>query len=198
LIEWGVAARPIPGETRSGDLHVVAPFTGGVLVAVVDGLGHGDEASDAAAIAGDILARSPSEPLIHLIQRCDEALRSTRGAAMTVASFVRSDATLSWIGVGNVEAALFRAVPSSDRDRVSVVLRGGVVGYRLPRLMVSYLPVSPNDTLVMATDGVDSRCFQSVPLAEAPDGIANDLLARFASGTDDALVLVARYRGDDA
>ena len=54
MIEWGVASRALPGETRSGDLHVVESFAGGALVAAVDGLGHGEEAADAA----DRVARS--------------------------------------------------------------------------------------------------------------------------------------------
>src|SRR5437879_2735785 len=133
LIDWGVAARPMPGETRSGDLHVVAPFPRGVLVAVLDGLGHGDEAADAAASAAEVLIRHASEPLVPLMLRCHEALRATRGVAMSLASFV-VDAALSWIAVGNVQAALFKAGPSVGRAQESMLLRSGVVGYRLPPL----------------------------------------------------------------
>jgi negative regulator of sigma-B (phosphoserine phosphatase) len=79
-----------------------------------------------------------------------------------------------------------------------MLLRGGVVGYRLPLLRTSTLPVSPDDTLVLATDGIDGGHRDGVRLADAPARIAEDLLARFALGTDDALVLVARYRGEAA
>ncbi len=51
LIEWGVAAQPLEGEAESGDLHVVQRFPKGVLVAAVDGLGHGPEAAAAARSA---------------------------------------------------------------------------------------------------------------------------------------------------
>ena len=44
MIEWGVAAAPLAGETESGDLHLVKPVGRGMLVAAVDGLGHGAEA----------------------------------------------------------------------------------------------------------------------------------------------------------
>ena len=49
-IEWAVATQPLPGPSVSGDLHLVEPFAHGALVAVVDGLGHGDEATAAARI----------------------------------------------------------------------------------------------------------------------------------------------------
>ena len=39
--------------TESGDSHVVKPSPEGVLAAVIDGVGHGNEAADAARIAGN-------------------------------------------------------------------------------------------------------------------------------------------------
>ena len=50
-LERGEAGAPLAGETRSGDLAVFAPFDGGALVAVIDGLGHGPAAADAAEAA---------------------------------------------------------------------------------------------------------------------------------------------------
>ena len=51
LIDWGVAARPLEGQAVSGDLHLVKPLDDGVLLAVVDGVGHGGEAVAAARAA---------------------------------------------------------------------------------------------------------------------------------------------------
>jgi len=55
VIEWGVATLTLPGQTASGDRYVVKPFPDGVLVAAIDGVGHGDEAADATKIAVTIL-----------------------------------------------------------------------------------------------------------------------------------------------
>ena len=41
LIERGVASLTMSGQSQSGDRHLVQPYTNGLLVAVVDGLGHG-------------------------------------------------------------------------------------------------------------------------------------------------------------
>ena len=49
---WGVAEAPMLEGTTSGDSHVLKPSAEGVLAAVIDGIGHGDEAADAARIAG--------------------------------------------------------------------------------------------------------------------------------------------------
>ncbi len=52
LIDWGVATLMLAGERESGDLHLVKPVGTGVLVSVVDGLGHGAEAAAAARARG--------------------------------------------------------------------------------------------------------------------------------------------------
>ena len=56
-IEWSVASRAIRGQAVSGDLHLVTTWDGGALIAVVDGLGHGEEATFAARQAVRALLR---------------------------------------------------------------------------------------------------------------------------------------------
>ena len=68
LIEWGVAARNLPGEVVSGDLYIVQESDMGVLVGVVDALGHGSDAAAAAALAVASLARHAHEPLSEIVQ----------------------------------------------------------------------------------------------------------------------------------
>ena len=50
-IEWGVASSTMPGQSQSGDRYVVHPCLNGVIVAAIDGLGHGQEAARAADLA---------------------------------------------------------------------------------------------------------------------------------------------------
>lgn len=195
LIEWGVAARALPGETRSGDAYVVEPFSNGVLVAAVDGLGHGDEAADAAKAATEILSRNATESLVALVKRCHEGLWGTRGVAMTLASFGATSHTMTWLGVGNVEASLMRSKLSSSQPRESLIQRGGVVGYRLPKLRTSVASVGPGDTIVLSTDGIEGPFLEGQRMSDPPATIAENILAGFARATDDALVLVVRYRG---
>src|SRR5437870_835920 len=88
IIESAAAGRALGGpKNESGDIHVVSPFPEGVLVGVIDGLGHGAEAALAACAAADVLKACAGEPVKALIQRCHESLRQTRGAVMSLASF---------------------------------------------------------------------------------------------------------------
>jgi hypothetical protein len=197
LIEWGVAARPLEGEVESGDLYVVKPFPKGVLVAAVDGLGHGPEAAAAARSAVAILKDYAHEPVISLLRRCHERLIRTRGAVMSLASFNALDSTMTWLGVGNVEGLLLRADAAANPPRENVLLRSGVVGYQLPALHAAILPVTRGDVLILATDGIRSGFAEDVSLSDPPQRIAEHILARRARGMDDALVLVARYLGHE-
>ena len=105
---------------------------------------------------------------------------------------------MSWVGVGNIEGTLLRAAPTDGRPRESVMLVGGVPGHQLPRLRANELPVSPGDTLVLATDGVRGGYLDLVDAGDPPQQLADQLLAEYGKRTDDALVLVARYVGAGA
>jgi hypothetical protein len=195
MIEWGAATFTLPGQTESGDRHVVTPFGAGVLVAAIDGLGHGDEAAAAARLAADILEHSPQESVITLLRRSHERLRSTRGAVMSLASFTSLDETMTWLGVGNVEGRLVRAGRDAPPACEFLLLRGGVVGGQLPTLQAAVMPVTPGDTLVFASDGVALPDVPEVIAHEHPQALAERVLARYRKGTDDALVLVVRWLG---
>ena len=195
LIEWGVAAKELSGQAESGDGHLVAPYPGGVLVAVVDGLGHGPSAAVVARAAIAALEGHAHESVDLLVKRCHRELLGTRGAVLSVAVFSACDGAMTWAGVGNVTGVLLRADQRAARPCESLLLRGGVVGYHLPSLYPVVLPVSSGDTLVFATDGLRSGFTEGVALNDSPQQIADHLLANYGRGTDDALVLVARYVG---
>lgn len=197
LLDWGVAAVALPGEAESGDLHLVRPIAGGVLAAVVDGLGHGAEAASAARAAVAALGAKAHESPRSLFEHCHRTLKGTRGVVMSLALFRSADATMTWLGVGNVEGILLRADGGGQitRARSSLVTRGGIVGSELPRLHPEDHRLATGDLLILATDGIREGFVEGLPGDATPQQLADYILARYRKGTDDALVLVARYRG---
>ena len=196
LIDWGVATLTLPGERESGDLHLVKPVGGGVLVAVVDGLGHGAAAAAAARAAVATLNRHAQESVLPLLQRCHQALAGTRGVVVSVALFDRADGSMTWLGVGNVEGVLLYADAGGRRGRERLVTRGGIVGSELPPLRAEVVAVAPGDTLILATDGIQSGFADELMVEAPPQQLADQILTRSGKRTDDALVLVARYVGN--
>lgn len=193
-LEWNLAAAPMPGETVIGDRGVVALGHDHVLAAVIDGVGHGADAAAAAHIASYALEHSAAHDIATLVGECHDALGQTRGAAVSLARLDCREHTMTWLGIGNVEARLLRGrrpLPATE----SLLLHGGIVGHSLPRLAPQTIHLTRGDLLIFATDGI-RRDFADflVPSGSCRE-IAERVLQQNAVGTDDALVLVARYLG---
>jgi len=193
-LNWGVAKFLLPGEDGCGDQHLVCFTPCGALMAVVDGLGHGEEAEVAARTAISVLEENAELDVISLVRRCHDKLKSTRGVVMSIASFNSHTGVLSWIGVGNVSGLLLKADRESGAS--TLLLRGGVVGGQLPTLLSVNLPVTGGDTLIFTTDGVRGGFEKQLLLGTPPREMASSILSQSATRTDEALVLVAQYTGE--
>ena len=116
-IEWSVEARPFGGAGLCGDVEIVVVGNRTALVAVADGLGHGSEAAIAAKAAAAVNQQSADTDITQLMSDCHQALRHTRGAALSIAVFGLDDSSMTWLGVGNVGAILARADRSTRTAR---------------------------------------------------------------------------------
>lgn len=193
LIESGIACLTMPGQSQSGDRHLLQPHINGLLVSVVDGLGHGEQAAAAADLAVTTLIKHADESAIMLVRRCHNALRDTRGVVMALATFNEPDRVLTWMGIGNVEGLVLRAEGSPPPKHENLLLRGGVVGDQLPSLIASIILLAKGDTLVFTTDGIRGGFAKDLSPSDPPQVIADQILAKYSKGSDDALVFVVRF-----
>jgi hypothetical protein len=195
MVEYGVAKYVLPGQGESGDHHLVCCNRGGVLIAAIDGIGHGEEAANAAKTAGALLKNFADEPIISLVERCHEKLRGTRGIVLSLAFIEPAHGMMTWLGVGNVQGLLMRCIAKRGNGKESLLLRGGVVGSQLPTLQATVLQIERGDTLFFATDGVRNDFSESLSPMENPQRAADRILEQYRSGNDDALVLITRLTG---
>lgn len=197
IVDWASTGMAKPGEQVSGDAYLVRTFSpAGALLAVIDGLGHGAEAAAAAQRARTALEEFSPDSVIALTRHCHEALAGTRGACLSLATFNARDHTMTWMGVGNVEAMLVRA---QNAEREYLLLRAGVVGHHLPQLQATMLAVHAGDVLFMYTDGIRFQYADAIDYLEIPPSrLAQNMLQRYLHirQSDDALVLAARYVGE--
>jgi hypothetical protein len=193
VLEWVEAGRPLPGEDVSGDQAVHVALGDADVVAVVDGLGHGPEAAEAAAMACRLIEQHAREPLDAVLGRLHQALLRTRGVALALAS-VSAAGHMSWLGVGNVDAHVVRPDGHRLRLAASAVLYGGVIGYRLPAVRVRDATMLPGDVLVMATDGIAPQFVGGLRPALRLQGLVDEVLEDCARPHDDALVAAGRLR----
>ncbi len=186
----GVWSRPRPGEDANGDAYFIAEHGGETLLAVVDGLGHGRGARDAAAAALATLEGWEGEPLGDVVLGVHDALRTTRGAVMGAVVIDRARGTFQYAGVGNVEV---RVVGTTEPARP--VAANGTLGARLSQVRVWPHRWAEGSTLVLASDGVSASWdLSSYPgiLTKSPQLLAGVLMRDFSRLSDDATVLVYR------
>jgi len=195
-ISWSVLRLALPGQSESGDRYYVKAFDDRVLVAAIDGLGHGNEAAIAGKRAIQVLDEHAmrTDSLMTLVKHCHEDLKDTRGAVMNIASFNWNKHTMSWIGIGNVNGLYFhREKGDIHPTQVTIIQRSGIVGFKLPVLQVTMLPVQFGDTLIFTTDGIRNNYVDDLYLQGSTKQIAEFIAKGYAKNNDDALILVARY-----
>jgi phosphoserine phosphatase RsbX len=197
-VEWAVVSRPLPGQEALGDGSLVKPTSEGILFAVVDGLGHGTEAAKAATAGLCAMGSGTDLSILSLVHQCNEALRQTRGVVMSIAVIDFKVNRMTWLAIGNVDATLVRANPQNQPATQNVLQRGGVLGFQLPTLQTDVVSLGRGDLLIFNTDGIRQGFISSVIKTNPCAQIAQSILDKFFKGTDDALVLVARYHGGAA
>jgi len=198
VIEWAVAERAMPGETASGDGHLVRVAPDRALIAVVDALGHGQEAAVSTEATIKILEKHPDESVIALLRLCHAGLQGRRGVVMSLASYRPRDQTITWVSVGNVEGVVIQgdAAAAGGPQRSVLVTRGGIVGSELPSLRAEVLPISRGDVLIFATDGIEGAFWHALNVDRPPQEVADHVLKQYGKVSDDALVLVVRFLAD--
>jgi serine phosphatase RsbU (regulator of sigma subunit) len=159
---------------------------------VVDGLGHGILAAEAAQEARRIFRQSRRDSPTPILQDSHDALKKTRGAAMAVASLNFEKQVLTFSGVGNISASI--VTPESSRGMAS---HNGTVGHYLQRIQEFSFPWSDSSILIMHSDGLrsswDLNSYSGI-WSKHPGLIAGILYRDFYRERDDVTVLVAKSR----
>lgn len=191
-LELGARQAAKRGEFECGDAWACVRAGRWHRLCVVDGLGHGPLAASAAkdAVKAFREARESDAPA-DIINRCHQALRSTRGAVMAVAAMDLEAGLLSFAGVGNIGAV----VCSAEGATSHLLSTEGIVGYQMRTIRGMERPWSRGDTIILSSDGLSARWnLLRYPdlLSRHPMVTASVLFRDFARDTDDATVVVAR------
>ena len=198
LLSVGAVCIPLGGETACGDGWCVEQTRDRAMVLLVDGLGHGTHAAEAADAATEAFREIADRPPREVVTALHHTLRSTRGAALAVAEVRRDSddrATVTLCGVGNTVAAIV-----GGRAPLSLPSMNGTAGLQIGRLQEFVQPLARGAMMVLHTDGITTRWrMESYPGAvERDPAIVAALLHRdHARGRDDATVLALALRPSD-
>ena len=189
---FAVSAVSVPkaGETLNGDGWIHEETARGIRVLLVDGLGHGPVANEAAHAAIEAFRSAPGEGPAAAVETCHLAIRSTRGAALAVAEVDVRERLVRFAGIGNVAGSIWNG--SISHHTVSI---NGTAGHGTIRLREFSYPWPSGGLLVMASDGLATRwSLEGYPglAARDPALVAGILYRDHSRGRDDVTVVVAR------
>jgi len=189
-MDIGVICRPKVGETFCGDAWASKQVGDEFWITVVDGLGHGPEASQA-AIEGVRMFRETSghKSTIDVVEAMHGALRKTRGAAVAVAAINRAGQQLRFSGVGNIAGTVL-----NHGSWKSMMSHNGILGHEVRRIQEFTNPWEPGSKLVMNSDGLSTWTLDRYPglFTRHASLIAAVLYRDFWRKRDDVTVFVAQ------
>ena len=188
-VDCAYVIRPCRGELVSGDDVYIARSGDHLLIALIDALGHGPQASRAARLAKTVLRETPKASVMTLMQALDEALAATVGAAASICEIDLATRTGQYCAVGNTTGRIL-----GGRD-IRLRSTAGVLGSNFRAPAQDRFHLDPGAVLVMYADGISDR-FRADDYPQLgyqrAKMVAENLLARFGKQHDDASCVVVR------
>ncbi len=191
-MESGVVIVPVAGEVRCGDGWAEHHTETHSVYMVVDGLGHGPGAAEAAEEAVKAFRRIGSVNPLDILDEAHHSLRQTRGAALSVASIDHNTRKVRFAGIGNVSGSILSAATMHN-----MVSHNGIVGHAAGRIQDFTYDWPLGATLVLFSDGIASHwSLGKYPgmQSRTPLVMAAALYRDHNRRRDDATVLIARER----
>jgi len=188
---YGGVNIPLGGDGPSGDAWVAA-VGDEVSVFVVDGLGHGVEASEAALAAIERFEQRPVTDPLEFLGRAHDGMRGTRGGVGAVCVIDPETNQVMFAGLGNISGEIL-----STDGKQYLSSQPGTLGTQLtmPKTRAHQYRWPAGGTLIMCSDGIRAGwSLTSYPglTGRDPAVIAAVLHRDFTRTTDDATVLVLR------
>jgi anti-sigma regulatory factor (Ser/Thr protein kinase) len=184
--KYGAISVAIEGEIDCGDAWSLKQDSQGLALLLVDGLGHGTFAAEAARAAVSAFARDPFAEPLEIMGRANTLMSKTRGGAAACARLMGDK--VSYAGVGNISGTLIS--PGKSQGMVS---QNGTLGTFQRRGLQFEYARDPGARLIMYSDGISGRWElkdRTDLLARHPAIIAAAIYRDHGRGRDDATVVV--------
>ncbi len=190
-VECAGVSVAVDGEPVCGDGWRVKDHPEQASVAVVDGLGHGLRAAEAAAATLRAFTEANGTGAARTLEAMHDAARHTRGAAGTVVDLLPSRGLLVCAGIGNVATSI---VSPAGIVRHAVTLPG-TLGHQVRGVREFSYPWDAESVVVMHSDGLTSQwTFDGLAGIQRrhPAVMAAALYRDFRRVRDDVTVVVGR------
>ena len=184
----GVTQHSLHDDPACGDVWELAIKGSRLSILMIDGLGHGPDAEDAAMAGARAFNREPFAGPDLLLEEIHHDMQGTRGGALAIAQFDSTSEKLRFIGIGNIGATLI----GEERPR-GLASHPGIVGLQYRKVLEVEYPQCAGQLLIMYSDGLQSRWnlrdYQGL-MYRHPAIIAAVLHRDYSRGRDDVTILV--------
>jgi anti-sigma regulatory factor (Ser/Thr protein kinase) len=192
-LPYGAVRVPMRHEYHCGDGWHLAWDADRLVAAMVDGLGHGEAATEAADAGTAELEAGSAYPPDELIDRMHVRMARTRGGAVAVFCQELATGRAQFAGIGNISATVVdgtttRGLPSHP----------GIVGGQYRRTHAFNVNAPAGTLLVMHSDGLQARWslgkYEGLQFRH-PALVVALLLRDFDRGRDDTGIIAVRLGG---
>jgi anti-sigma regulatory factor (Ser/Thr protein kinase) len=186
----GAVCLPKPAEQACGDAWHRISGEHAQRVLVVDGLGHGPLAQQAAHEAVRVVQANPATGLKDLLKDLHAELRPTRGASLAVCDLKPAEQQVHFAGVGNISGVVL-----NHQGTRSMISHNGTVGHEVHKIQDYSYPWDKEAVVLLHSDGMSTRWrMDSYPglLSRHPSLIAGVLYRDFRRDHDDFTVVIIK------
>lgn len=189
-VKVSLLSTPCAGAEANGDYYYIKKFKDRCIFAVIDGIGHGEEASSASKLASKIIADNTHKSIEHILMAVNKGLINTRGVVAGIVVIDTLKKEFEYAAVGNID---FRYILNGTTERF--VYSNGFLGrYSHCKIKVHRKIYEKNSVITMCTDGISNKWDYSSYLnidLNNPALLCNLILKDFGKSIDDATILVS-------
>jgi anti-sigma regulatory factor (Ser/Thr protein kinase) len=189
-LQIGVVCLPLVPDEPCGDGWDVIQLQDRTVILVIDGLGHGPEASKVQIEAIRTLRKNPTDEPVEILRNLHAALRSTRGGVAAIAAIDEGSGKVMYAGAGNISGRIITG-PVTHK----MVSLNGTMGGEIRKFQEFSYPWEAGALLIMYSDGLSMQWdLENYPgLGQKhPSLIAGVLYRDHTRGTDDVTVLAVK------
>jgi len=189
-LDYYTYMKPLLYKKACGDICVTMESSTQVFVALLDVLGHGEEAYEVANRAKYFIESNYTEDLVDFVYSLHKDLLYSRGLVGSLMKLNIETGQLEYVGIGNIVSRVLRS------QHYKFVNRDGVIGYNIPKPRVDHLFLDKGDIILMHSDGVkeNSNLGANDDIFKQPASvITKEVVNKYSTGNDDSTCFLLKY-----
>ena len=193
-IDSYLAIRPLINIFECGDAGVIKEFEGKIFFALIDVLGHGEEAHKLAVTSQEFLEKNYNHEPVEIIKDLHKHIKGSRGLVAGIGLLDLETNFLKYAGMGNIS---LKVCDSTLRKSKHIISKDGIMGYTISTPRLETVKFSEKEVIVVCTDGIKEYFgLEDCPKLLDKDAktIAIQILQKFGRRSDDAACLVIKYK----